>query len=79
MQLQGRLVYPDGTIDISSEQVDEAFKAQFRETTATLSIPIPPRKVPGFQECRYCDIPAQCCLERIENKPDEGLEEHDLF
>ena len=79
MKLQGRLIYLDGAIDIANEQVDEAFKAQFREAIALLSSTVPPRKVPSFQECRYCDISAQYCLERMESKPDEGLEEHDLF
>ncbi len=70
MKLQGRLVYSDGTIAISNEQVvDEAFEAQFREAIATLGRAIPPRKVLSFHECPYCDIPSQCCPERLGNKP----------
>jgi hypothetical protein len=79
MKLQGRLVYPDGAIDISSDQVGEAFRVQFREAIATLSSTTPARKVPSFQECRYCDIPVQCCLQRVEDKPSDGSEENDLF
>ncbi len=79
MKLQGRLVYPDGAIDISSDQVDEAFKAQFRQTVATLSNATPAQKVPSFQECRYCDISREYCLERIESSQPEGINEHDLF
>lgn len=52
-QLQGRLVYSDGTIEIAAEQVDETFKGQFREAIAYLNSTIPARKVPSFQECRY--------------------------
>jgi hypothetical protein len=79
MQLQGRLVYPDGTIDVSNEQVDEAFKAQFRQAIGLLSSATSPRKVPSFQECRFCDISEQYCPERMEGQPDAALEEHDLF
>lgn len=79
LKLQGRLIYPDGAINISSDQVNEAFKAQFRETIALLSSTAPPRRVPGFQECRYCDIPVHCCPERVEEKPSEGPDEQDLF
>ncbi|GAB4375176.1 MAG: hypothetical protein Kow00121_20550 [Elainellaceae cyanobacterium] len=79
MQLQGRLVYPDGAIAISNEQVDEAFKAQFREAIALLSSTAPVRKVPNFQECRYCDISGTYCPERIENSQLGDTDEHDLF
>ncbi len=78
-QLQGRLVYPDGTIEIAAEQVDETFKGQFREAIAYLSSTIPARKVPSFQECRYCDISAQYCPERVEESVVARSEEHDLF
>jgi PD-(D/E)XK nuclease superfamily len=79
MRLQGRLVYPDEAINISSDQVNEDFKTQFREAIALLSNTTPVRKVPSFQECRYCDISAQYCAERVDVKPDQDLEEHDLF
>ena len=79
VKLQGRLVYPDGAIDISSDQVNDAFKAQFREVIAILSSADPPRKVPSFQECRYCDISAQYCPERVEDQGGKDVEAHDLF
>jgi hypothetical protein len=79
VKLEGRLVYPDAVMEISSDQVNEEFKARFRETIATLSSTDPVRKVPSFQECRYCDISAQYCSERVDAKPAQGLENHDLF
>lgn len=66
-------------IDISDEQVDEAFKAQLRRAIATLSNATPARKVPSFQECRYCDISGNYCPERIESSRMEDSDEHDLF
>jgi hypothetical protein len=79
LQLQGRVIYPDGAIDISSEQVNEAFRAQFREAIALLSSDTPIRKVPSYQECRYCDISAQYCSDRVDEKHDQALGEHNLF
>jgi hypothetical protein len=79
MKLQGRLIYPNGAIDISSEHVDEAFKAQFREAIATLSSVNPARKVPSFHECRYCDISGKYCFERVEDSQPEETDGHDLF
>jgi len=67
VKLQGRLVYPDGAIAISSDQVNEDFKAQFREAIALLSSSSPPHKVPSFQGCHYCDISAYYCPERVED------------
>ena len=78
-QLEGRLVYPDSIIDVPASQVNTEFKTQFRAAIATLSNSTPARKVPSFQECRFCDIPPQCCAERVADKPAEGQEKHDLF
>jgi hypothetical protein len=79
LKLQGWLIYPDGAIDISSEQVNEDFKAQFRGAIASLGSTKPARKVPSFQECRFCDISVVYCPERVKYLPDQSLESHDLF
>ena len=79
LDLKGRLVYPDGVMEIQADQVDEAFKEQFRGAIALLSSTTPARKVPSFQECRYCDIAAKYCPERVESGQPENTNEHDLF
>lgn len=79
LRLEGRLVYHDSVIDVPASQVNAELKAQFREAIATLSSTTPARKVPSFQECRFCDIPSQCCPERVDNSPEQISEDHDLF
>lgn len=79
LRLEGRLVYADSIIDVPASQVNAEFKAQLREAIAILSGSNPPHKIPSFQECRYCDIPVLCCPQRMEDKPTEVLEKHDLF
>lgn len=79
LKLAGRLIYPDEVVEVSGEQVNEEFKAQFREAIAYLSSTIPARKVPSFQECQYCDISGKYCPERIESSQFEDTDEHDLF
>lgn len=79
LSLAGRLVYSTEVIEIESDQINEEFKAQFREAIALLSSATPSRKVPSYQECRYCDISAQYCSERVDVKQDQGLENHNLF
>ncbi|MCY7275196.1 MAG: CRISPR-associated protein Cas4 [Phormidesmis sp. CAN_BIN44] len=77
--LAGRLVYPTEVIEIEVDQVDEVFKEQFRSAIALLSSATPSRKVPSYQECRYCDISSQYCSERVDVKQDQDLKDHDLF
>ncbi len=79
LDLRGRLVYPDGVMEIQANLVNEAFKEQFRGAIAILSDTTPARKVPSFQECRYCDISAQDCPERVEELVDQSIENHNLF
>lgn len=79
LNLAGRLVYSTEVIEIESDQINEEFKAQFREAIALLSSATLSRKVPSYQECRYCDISAQYCSERVDVKQDQGLENHNLF
>lgn len=79
LQLEGRLVYSDCIIDVPASQVNAEFKAQFREAIALLSSATPIRKVPSSQECRYCDISAEYCSERVDAKPAQGLGNSDLF
>lgn len=79
LQLEGWLVYSDCIIDVSASQVNAEFKAQFREAIALLSNKAPARKVPSFQECRYCDISVHYCSVRVEARSVENSEIIDLF
>jgi hypothetical protein len=79
LDLRGRLVYADGVMEIQRNPVDEGFKEQFRGAIAVLSSSTPALKVPSFQGCRFCDIPAQCCPGRVEQPPAQGLASHRLF
>ena len=73
------MVYPDGVMEIQADQVDEAFKEQFRGAIALLSSTLPARKVPSFQECQFCDLLVPCRPERVEKPPDKNLNDHDFF
>lgn len=79
LNLHGRLVYDTEVMKIGCEQLNEAFREQFRQAIALLSSTTPARKVPSYQECRFCDIPAPCCPERVEQPPEQSLAKHDLF
>ena len=78
-KLEGRLVYSTEVIDIPSSMLDGDFKSSFKEITRVVSASEPARKVPSLRECRFCKVPSAYCSERVETKPDEELEDHDLF
>lgn len=79
LPLQGRLIYRDEVVEIQAAQVNEDFRTQFRTAIAALSNPTPARKVPSLHECHFCDISSGYCPERIENAPNQSIENHDLF
>lgn len=62
----GRLVYPDGIVEISAWAVDRQFKQLLRQTIATICSATPPNPTPSNWECRYCNIPAAHCMARSE-------------
>lgn len=57
----GRLVYPDGTVEIPAWAVDGQFKQLLRQTIAMLCSATPPNPTPNNWECRYCNIAAAHC------------------
>ncbi|MBD2079876.1 hypothetical protein [Leptolyngbya sp. FACHB-17] len=79
LPLQGRLIYRDEVVEIQAAQVNEDFRTQFRAAIATLSNTSPARKVPSFQECRFCDISTQYCPERVDAHSPEDASAHHLF
>ncbi|MBN8564334.1 MAG: PD-(D/E)XK nuclease family protein [Leptolyngbya sp. UWPOB_LEPTO1] len=79
LSVQGRLIYRDEVVEILAVQVNDDFRAQFRAAIAILSNTTPPRKVPSFQECRFCDISAQYCSARVDTYSTQASSEHDLF
>ena len=71
----GRLVYPDGVVEISPSEVDQQFKEFFRQTVGIISSVTPPNQAPSRWECHYCNIPD--CPARV--KPESDTGGHDLF
>jgi hypothetical protein len=57
----GRLVYPDGIVEIPAWSVDRPFKQRLRQTIATICSATPPNPTPSNWECCYCNIPATHC------------------
>ena len=79
LKLEGRVVYKDSVVEIPSSKIDDELKELFRKTVSTIGGSEPPRKVPSWGECHFCDISKADCTERIESEPTATSEDHDLF
>ena len=77
--LAGRVQYRSGSIDVPAEDLDHVFRTRFRETMAQVGGAAAPARVPSFSECRFCDIGAADCPDRIDSQPEDESDEHDLF
>ena len=66
-QIRGQIQYSHHRADLTVNQVDDDFKKAFRNAMDVAALTDQPRKVPSFGECRYSDITAKDCPQRIEN------------
>ena len=68
VQFRGHVVYPDGQVGIPVSAVDEKFTERLGSLIRRLAAETPARRVPSAQECRFCDITAEDCPERVEEE-----------
>ena len=67
VQLAGNIVYPRRTVRVPQDSVDQGFVHNLGSLITRLASAVPPPPVPSSQECRYCDITAEHCHQRIES------------
>ena len=70
LKLRGQATYLDHTVHIPAEAVDDQFIQNLGTLIRRLAADKPPARVPSRPECRFCDISALDCPERM----DEGSE-----
>ena len=70
IELRGQATYLDHTVRIPAEAVDDQFIQNLGALIRRLAADKPPARVPSRPECRFCDISALDCPERV----DEGSE-----
>ena len=61
-----QVTYRDHTVRIPAEAVDDQFVRNLGALIRRLSADKPARRVPSPQECRFCDISAADCPERVD-------------
>ena len=78
-KLRGQVTYRDHTVRIPAGAVDDAFIENLSALISRLSGDEPARRVPSRQECRFCDISAADCPERVDAEPETGQVATDDF
>ena len=66
LKLRGQVTYRDHTVRIPAEAVDDQFVQNLGALIRRLSADKPARRVPSPQECRFRDISAADCPERVD-------------
>ncbi len=69
-KLNGQVTYQGHTVRVPAEAVDEKFIQNLGTLIRRLSAHEPARRVPSPQECRYCDIAAVDCPQRVDEAPE---------
>ena len=77
--LKGQVTYRDHTVHIPADAVDDTFAQNLGALIRRLSSNEPTRRVPSFAECRFCDISAADCPERVDAGPETGQGTTDDF
>ncbi len=70
LKLRGQATYLDHTIRIPAEAVDDQFVQNLGDLIRSLAADKPPARVPSRQECRFCDISAADCPDRVDDDLD---------
>ena len=68
LELRGQATYLDHTVRIPAEAVDDQFIQNLGALIRRLAADKPPTRVPSRQECRFCDISALDCPDRVDEE-----------
>ena len=67
-KIAGEIIYPSGARRVPGRSVNQDFVQQLSSLIQKLAAEKPPGRVPSIGECRFCDITAQDCPERIDER-----------
>ncbi len=68
LKLRGQATYLDHTVRIPAEAVDDQFIQNLGALIRRLAADKPPARVPSRPECRFCDISAEDCPDRVDEE-----------
>ena len=69
-RLAGEVVYPTHTVRVPQGALPDQFIHNLGTLTCGLAADQPPDRIPARQECRFCDITAADCPDRVDDDLD---------
>lgn len=78
-QVEGEVQYRNDVVRVPASKVTHDLRTLFRDTMHRVGRAAPLPRVPSAGECRFCDIGAGDCPDRIEAEPEPASTDHDLF
>ena len=69
IEFTGQLVYPDTRVSVPDSSTGGEFVRNLGALIRRLANDTPPRRVPSFAECQFCDITSAECPERVKQQP----------
>lgn len=67
--LQGEVQYRTGSVAVPASKVTPRLRELFRQVMDQAGGATPPPRVPSWDECRFCDITAADCPQRVTSAP----------
>ena len=77
--LAGEVQYRDASVHIAPEQLSDEMRWLIRGVIERVGGPDEPARVPSLSECRFCDLTAADCPQRVEQPVAGGPVTTDLF
>lgn len=65
IEFRGHVAYPQSNVGIPASRIDGQFADNLGALIRRLAGDAPARRVPSLAECRFCDITAAGCPERV--------------
>ena len=79
IEFTGQLVYPDTSVSVPASSTGGDFVRNLGALIRRLANDTPPRRVPSFAECRFCDITSADCPEHADEGEPTGKGTTDDF
>ncbi len=78
-RIAGEIIYPNRTQRVPQGGVDQGFVRDLSALIRRIAAPEPPHRLPSMAECRFCDITAADCPERVDADADDEAATTDDF
>ena len=69
VEFKGHVAYTESNVEIPTSRIDTNFVDSLGSLIRRLAADNPPRKVPSYAACRFCDISKVDCPKRMEGQP----------